>query len=360
MKFFTSKLDYQILSAFLIGSFIGLIGLYIFDSSNSNSVVEGSYDISSNSYNSAVKKAAPAVVNIYTEQISKPLRKGGSRRNNSIFGQNISKKSSSLGSGVIFSSNGYILTNQHVIGNEASGITIELLDGSKTQAKVVGIDKETDLAVLKIEPENLDLPAIEIGNSDSLLIGDIVLAVGNPYGLGQSVSMGIISATGREFNNPYSNYLQTDASINKGNSGGALIDTQGKLIGINTLMRSSSGGSEGIGLAIPSVTVLQIINDLIQFGEVKRGWLGFSIDRKQLVQKNMLVIEQIVENGPANKGGIKAEDRIIKINDVEASYSELFKEFARLKPGNIINLSVLREDEVINIKLIAESNSNKD
>ena len=167
MKFFTSKLDYQILSAFLIGSFIGLIGLYIFDSSNSNSVIEGSYDISSNSYNSAVKKAAPAVVNIYTEQISKPLRKGSSRRNNSIFSQNISKKSSSLGSGVIFSSNGYILTNQHVIGNEASGITIELLDGSKTQAKIVGIDKETDLAVLKIEPENLDLPAIEIGNSDS-------------------------------------------------------------------------------------------------------------------------------------------------------------------------------------------------
>ena len=125
-------------------------------------------------------------------------------------------------------------------------------------------------------------------------------------------------------------------------------------------MRSSSGGSEGIGLAIPSVTVHQIINDLIQLGVVNRGWLGFSIDRKQLVQQNMLVIEQIVENGPANKGGIKAEDRIIKINDVEASYSELFKEFARLKPGNIINLSVLREDEVINIKLIAESNLNKD
>jgi S1-C subfamily serine protease len=224
----------------------------------------------------------------------------------------------------------------------------------------VGIDRETDLAVLKIEPENIDLPAIEIGNSDALLIGDIVLAVGNPYGLGQSVSMGIISATGREFNNPYSNYLQTDASINKGNSGGALIDTQGKLIGINTLIRSSSGGSEGIGLAIPSVTVLQIINDLIQFGEVKRGWLGFSIDRKQLVQKNILVIEQIVENGPANKGGIKAKDRIIKINDAEASYSELFKEFARLKPGNIINLSLLRQDEVVNIELIAESNSNKD
>jgi len=168
--------------------------------------------------------------------------------------------------------------------------------------------------------------------------------------------MGIISATGREFNNPYSNYLQTDASINKGNSGGALIDTQGKLIGINTLIRSSSGGSEGIGLAIPSVTVLQIINDLIQFGEVKRGWLGLSIDRRQLVQENILVIEQIIEDGPANKGGLKIEDRIIKINNAEASYSELFKEFARLKPGNIINLSVLRHDELINIELIAESN----
>ena len=173
------------MSAFLIGCFIGLISLYIFDSSNSYTVVEGSNDINNNSYNSAVKKAAPAVVNIYTEQITPSLTKDSSRRNNSIFGKNISKKSSSLGSGVIFSSNGYILTNQHVIGNEASNITIELLDGSKTQARVVGIDRETDLAVLKIEPENIDLPAIEIGNSDALLIGDIVLAVGNPYGLGQ-------------------------------------------------------------------------------------------------------------------------------------------------------------------------------
>jgi serine protease DegS len=356
MKYFTSNLTYQLLVAFLIGCLIGLIGLYVFDSNDSYGIDEELNDINKNSFNSAVKKAAPAVVNIYTEQIIKPIKKGRSRKNNSIFGKNISKKASSLGSGVIFSSNGYILTNQHVIGDQASNITVELLDGSKTQARVVGIDRETDLAVLKIEPDNIDLPAIEIGNSDALLIGDIVLAVGNPYGLGQSVSMGIISATGREFNNPYSNYLQTDASINKGNSGGALIDTQGKLIGINTLIRSSSGGSEGIGLAIPSVTVLQIINDLIQFGEVKRGWLGFSIDRKQLVQENVLAIEQIVENSPANKGGMKIEDRIIKINNSEASYNELFKEFARLKPGNIINLSVLRKNEIIDIELIAESN----
>jgi len=335
---------------------MGLIGLYIFDSSNSYSVVEESNEANRSSYNSAVKKAAPAVVNIYTEQLKKPLAKDRSKKNNSIFGKNISKKSSSLGSGVIFSSNGYILTNQHVVGDKASNITVELLDGSKTQARIVGIDRETDLAVLKIEPDNIDLPTIEIGNSDALLIGDVVLAVGNPYGLGQSVSMGIISATGREFNNPYSNYLQTDASINKGNSGGALIDTQGKLVGINTLIRSSSGGSEGIGLAIPSVTVLQIINDLIQFGEVKRGWLGFSIDRRQLVQENILVIEQVVENGPAQKGGVKIGDRITKINNAESSYRELFKEFARLKPGNVINLSVLRQSEVIDIELVAESN----
>ena len=335
---------------------MGLISLYVLDTNNSYTVDEESNDLSRNSYNSAVKKAAPAVVNIYTEQVTNPLAKDRSRRNNSIFGNNISKKSSSLGSGVIFSSNGYILTNQHVIGNKVSNITVELLNGSKTQARVVGIDRETDLAVLKIELNNIDLPTIEIGNSDTLLIGGVVLALGNPYGLGQSVSMGIISATGREFNNPYSNYLQTDASINKGNSGGALIDTQGKLVGINTLIRSSSGGSEGIGLAIPSVTVLQIINDLIQFGEVKRGWLGFSIDRRRLVQENILVIEQIVENGPAQKGGVKAGDRIIKINNVESSYSELFKEFARLKPGNIINLSILRKTEVIEVGLVAESN----
>ena len=355
MKFFTSKLTYQLSLAFLIGCIIGLIGLYILDFNESNTTNVESSDFSK-SYNSAVKKAAPAVVNIYTEQIVKTRARDRSNNNNSIFGKNISKKASSLGSGVIFSSNGYILTNQHVIGDVASNITVELLDGSKTLARVIGIDRETDLAVLKIESDTVDLPTIEIGDSDALLIGDIVLAVGNPYGLGQSVSMGIISATGREFNNPYSNYLQTDASINKGNSGGALIDTQGRLIGINTLIRSSSGGSEGIGLAIPSVTVLQIINDLIQFGEVKRGWLGFSIDRKQLLQRNTLVIEQIIKNGPAEKGGIKIGDEILKINNSEASYNELFKEFARLKPGNVINLSVLRKNKIIDIKLISESN----
>ena len=355
MNFFKAKQAYQLATAFLIGGVVGLISLNLLNTNDSYVEPLESSNLVQKSYNSAVKKAAPAVVNIYTEQFINSSARDRSNNNNSIFGRNRSQKSSSLGSGVIFSSNGYILTNQHVIGDKALNITVELLDGSKTLARIVGIDRETDLAVLKIESDEVNLPVIEIGDSDDLLIGDVVLAVGNPYGLGQSVSMGIISATGREFNNPYSNYLQTDASINKGNSGGALIDTQGRLIGINTLIRSSSGGSEGIGLAIPSVTVLQIINDLIQFGEVKRGWLGFSIDRRQLVQENILVIEQIVENGPAEKGGIKVGDKILRINDSDATYNKLFKEFARLKPGSLINLHVLRQNESINIELIAES-----
>jgi serine protease DegS len=298
-----------------------------------------------NSFNSAVEKASPAVVNIYTEKLKGPKNSKFLERQEFIFGPSNSENSSSLGSGVIFSSNGYILTNQHVIGDSPVNIIIELQDGTKAIAKTVGVDKETDLAVLKIEAEEADLPVIEIGNSDDLAIGDIVLAVGNPYGMGQSVSMGIISATGREFNNPYSNYLQTDAAINRGNSGGALINTAGSLVGINTMIRSSSGGSEGIGLAIPSVTVISIISDLIQFGEVKRGWLGFSIDRFELRSKNRLEIEQVAEGSPADIGGLNAGDSLLKINNSLATYDLLFKTFARLKPGDKISLTVQKKDE---------------
>ncbi len=300
------------------------------------------HKIEINSFNSAVKKASPAVVNIYTEKLREPKGKKLLERQEFIFGPNNSSNSLSLGSGVIFSSNGYILTNQHVIGNSPVNIIIELLDGTKTLAKIIGVDKETDLAVLKIETEEVDLPIVEIGNSDDLTIGDIVLAVGNPYGMGQSVSMGIISATGREFNNPYSNYIQTDAAINRGNSGGALIDTSGSLVGINTMIRSSSGGSEGIGLAIPSVTVLAIINDLIQFGEVKRGWLGFSINKFELSSKNRLEIENIIEGSPADIGGLNPGDTLLKINNSQATYDLLFKTFARLKPGEEISLTIQR------------------
>ena len=182
-------------------------------------------------------------------------------------------------------------------------------------------------------------------------IGDIVLAIGNPYGLGQSVSMGIVSATGREFDNPYSNYIQTDASINRGNSGGALIDTRGRLIGINTLIRSSSGGSEGIGLAIPSTNALEIVSDLIQYGEVRRGWLGFSIERINLLRKGLLVISEVVKDGPAYKGGLMKDDVIKSINSESPSYDNLYKTFARSKPGEEILIEVKRGSEILNLSL---------
>ena len=310
------------------------------------------------SFSEAVNKASPAVVNIYSERlVNKNTHLPFTNRLNSIFGLNQTRIASSLGSGVIFSSDGYILTNQHVIGDTSIGVTVELSDGRKEEARIVGIDKGTDLAVLKIKQEQ-NIPSIEIGNSENLKIGDIVLAIGNPYGLGQSVSMGIVSATGREFNNPYSDYIQTDASINKGNSGGALIDTSGRLVGINTLIRSSSGGSEGIGLAIPSVTVLSIINDLIQYGEVRRGWLGFSIDQRSLLLNNSLLVSYVDPNGPAKKSDLKIGDVIIEINQQKSSYSLLNKEFARSKPGSLIKLKILRGKKNVEINLIASLSSN--
>ena len=161
--------------------------------------------------------------------------------------------------------------------------------------------------------------------------------------------MGIISATGREFENPYSDYLQTDASINRGNSGGALVDTRGRLIGINTLIRSSSGGSEGIGLAIPSTIALEIVSDLIQYGEVRRGWLGFSIDRLSLARKGEIVISEVIEGGPADIGGLQKQDVIKSINFEEATYENLYKTFARSKPGEEIRLELQRGLETKNL-----------
>ena len=354
MNFLNNKKYLPLLGAILIGTLLGLlISTLTFKNNKNLPDIKSSENIISSSFSDAVKKASPAVVNIYSNVLINNRRSQlpFSERFNSIFGLNRSRIESSLGSGVIFYSNGYILTNQHVIGDRSVGITVELSNGRKEEAKIVGIDKGTDLAVLKIN-QTEELSSIEIANSDNLEIGDIVLAIGNPYGLGQSVSMGIVSATGREFNNPYSDYIQTDAAINKGNSGGALVDTSGRLVGINTLIRSSSGGSEGIGFAIPSVRVVGIINDLIQFGEVRRGWLGFDIDRVALTTSNKLLISYIHPNGPANEANLRVGDVIIEINEQESSYSLLFKEFARSKPGTLIKLKVLRDTEIIELSLL--------
>ena len=335
----------------LLGVFLGFLVSFLF-LNKEGIYIEGNGNFVEASYSTAVEKAAPAVVNIYSDQIVRknPL---GSKRSSSIFSRLGSDIKTSLGSGVILSPEGYILTNQHVIGDKILRVTVELTDGSKFSAQLVGIDKGTDLAVLKIQNEEELFPSIEIADSDEVKIGDIVLAIGNPYGLGQSVSMGIISATGREFDNPYSNYIQTDASINIGNSGGALVDAKGRLIGINTLIRSSSGGSEGVGLAIPSTNALQIIGDLIQFGEVRRGWLGFSIDRLSLLQSGKLLISEIIDDGPAFKGGLLVNDILSSINSEPPTYENLYKTFARSKPEEEIFLKVTRGDKELEIVITA-------
>ncbi len=341
----------KLIGAAVAGAGLGSIFLYLFFSGITEPEYTRTEDLN-HSYNAAIKKASPAVVNIYSEQIISK-RSRYTQKFNSIFGSNKQIKTS-LGSGVILSSDGYILTNQHVVGEKFIRVIAELSDGRKFIAQLVGIDKGTDLAVLKIQDSEVSFPSIEIEDSDRVSVGDIVLAIGNPYGLGQSVSMGIISASGREFDNPYSNYIQTDASINRGNSGGALIDTNGRLIGINTLIRSSSGGSEGIGLAIPSTSALEIVSDLIQYGEVRRGWLGFSIDRQSLLLNGQIVIDQVAENGPAAKGGLLKNDILISIDDNKASYENLYKTFARSKPGDDIFLEIERKNQKLELVFKAE------
>ena len=352
MRFKDIKKSGRIIIAFLIGVITAIVLLKIYE----ELLIDKEVNEESNtnfSYHSAVSRASPAVVNIFSEQLINNRINRPRKNVDSIFDKKTNQIKTSLGSGVLFSSDGYILTNQHVIGDRNINVIVELSDGRKINAKIVGIDKGTDLAVLKANLGDEAYPSIEIEDSDKVQIGDVVLAIGNPYGLGQSVSMGIISATGREYENPYSNYLQTDASINKGNSGGALIDLNGRLIGINTIIRSSSGGSEGIGLAIPSSVALNVISDLIQYGEVRRGWLGFSIDQMNLLEKGQLVVSEVIPESPASKSGLNKNDLILSINEYAASYEILFKTFARSKPGDVVLLGILRNEKTIDIEVIS-------
>ena len=233
------------------------------------------------SYANAVSRAAPAVANLYTTKMvskpSHPLFDDPMFRR--FFGDNLPQQKrmeSSLGSAVIMSAEGYLLTNNHVTAG-ADQIIVALRDGRETIAQLVGSDPETDLAVLKIDLKNL--PAMTLGRSDGIRTGDVCLAIGNPFGVGQTVTMGIISATGRNQLglNTYEDFIQTDAAINPGNSGGALVDAAGNLIGINTAIFSKSGGSQGIGFAIPTKLALEVMQSIIEHGQVIRGWLGVEV-----------------------------------------------------------------------------------
>ncbi len=318
-----------------------------------------------NSYSDAVAKATPSVVNIFTSKevraqrhpfLNDPLF----RR---FFGEQFGEppeKSSSLGSGVIVSSSGYILTNSHVV-EAADEIEVLLADGRKLLAKQVGSDAESDLAVLRVESEQL--PAITFGSSETLRVGDIVLAIGNPFGVGQTVTSGIVSALGRNQLgiNTFENFIQTDAAINPGNSGGALVDASGNLIGINTAIYSRSGGSMGIGFAIPVSTARQVMESIIKTGSMTRGWIGVEVqeispalaDSFKLKDTRGAIIAGVLKSGPADKAGVKPGDVLLGIEDkVVTDPQNMLTLVAGLQPGNTARLKLRRGQEEVEVKVV--------
>ena len=316
-------------------------------------------------YADAVVIAAPAVVNLYTTKVinkpAHPLFEDPQFRR--YFGDNGPKQrrmESSLGSGVIMSPEGYILTNNHVTTG-ADQIVVALRDGRETLARVVGSDPETDLAVLKIDLK--DLPSITLGRSDGLRVGDVALAIGNPFGVGQTVTMGIISATGRNQLglNSYEDFIQTDAAINPGNSGGALVDANGNLTGINTAIFSKSGGSQGIGFAIPVKLAMEVMKSIIEHGQVIRGWLGIEVQplTKELAEsfgltrRPGIVVAGIFRDGPAQKAGLQLGDVILSIDGAPAGDGrKSMNQVARIKPTDKVAIQVMRNGK--EIKLSAE------
>ena len=305
------------------------------------------------SYRHAAKLAMPSVVNIFTsKQQTDPHRDNPFFRH--FFGDqqnDTSQRENSLGSGVIVSPQGLILTNHHVV-ESADEIEVALADGRTLPAKVVGTDPDTDLAVIQVQAQ--DLPAITFGRSDQLAVGDIVLAIGNPFGVGQTVTQGIISALGRNHLgiNTFENFIQTDAPINPGNSGGALVDMDGRLIGVNSAIYSRSGGSMGIGFAIPVSLAQQVMEQIIRQGSVTRGWIGVEAqditpelaESFHMKEARGALIAGILRGGPADKGGIHPGDILIEINGKPVSdTSAMLNLISVLKPGSTAALTVLRE-----------------
>jgi Do/DeqQ family serine protease len=315
-------------------------------------------------FRAAAQKALPAVVHIFTRQEVKaqrhPLMNDPIFRH--FFGDeldNSPRRNSGLGSGVIVSPNGYILTNFHVV-EAADEIEVLLSDKRKLKARVVGTDPESDLAVLQVEAN--DLPAITFGQMEDVSVGDMVLAIGNPFGVGQTVTMGIVSALGRTHLgiNTFENFIQTDAAINPGNSGGALVDSAGNLIGINTAIYSRTGGSLGIGFAIPVSLAQQIMEQIIENGKVIRGWIG--VEAQEITQElaesfglpdtEGALIARVVPGGPADSAGIAAGDVLLAVNQSDIrNPQDMLDSIAALKPGEEAGFRVRSAKGVSEIKV---------
>ncbi len=315
------------------------------------------------SYSAAAKRASPAVVSITASRSAARDTRSDDPMLRFFFGEHgrraPNERQIGLGSGVIVSSDGYLLTNNHVIEG-ADDIEVLLGDGRNAKARVIGADPESDVAVLKIDLDKL--PVIEFGDVDSLAVGDVVLAIGNPFGVGQTVTSGIVSALGRNSLgiNIFENFIQTDAAINPGNSGGALVDASGRLLGINTAIYSRSGGSLGIGFAIPVSTARQVMEGLIKEGRVTRGWIG--VEPRDLTPeiartldlpiKQGVLITGVVQNGPASEGGLRPGDVVLKIAGTQVTnQSQLLNAVAALKPRETATISVQRGSTPLDVKV---------
>ena len=324
--------------------------------------------VTSLSYRDAARRALPSVVHVFTSQkirqprhplIDDPLFRyffGGRPES--------SQRTSGLGSGVIVSSQGYILTNYHVV-EAADQIEVSLNDGTSYRAKLVGGDPESDLAVLQIEAEkntSAKLPAITLAQMENVFVGDVVLAIGNPFGVGQTVTMGIVSALGRSHLgiNTFENFIQTDAAINPGNSGGALVDGQGNLIGINTAIYSRSGGSLGIGFAIPVSTARKVMEQIIETGTVTRGWIGVEVQEitPELAESFGLtdtagaLIAGVQRGSPADQGGIEPGDILLAVNGKAVKDPQTMLDLiAGQTPGETVPFKLRRQKSVFDTNL---------
>src|SRR2546421_12850702 len=316
------------------------------------------------SYSEAVQRATPSVVNVSTsKEIRSPrhplLNDPVFRR---FFGDQLpdeAQKASSLGSGVIVSTTGYVLTNHHVV-EAADEIEVTLADGKKLLAKLVGNDPDTDLAVLRVDADKL--PAITFGSSESLRVGDVVLAIGSPFGFSQSVTSGIVSALGRTGLgiNTFENFIQTDAAINPGNSGGALIDAAGSLVGINTAIFSRSGGSIGIGFAIPVSTAKMVLDQIVKSGSVTRGWIGVEVqeitppvaESFKLDNTRGALIAGVLRGGPADKAGVKPGDVLLEVQGRPvADPAGMLNLIAALAPGQAAKIRLKRQGQSVDANI---------
>ncbi len=335
--------------------------------------------VDTTSYSPVVKRVAPSVVKVLVTERAKNLPvqemppffddpmfrqffgdQFGNRGGNNRRFNNRMPKQEGLGSGVIVSTDGYVLTNNHVVQG-ADVIRVTFADGRELTAKVVGADPQSDLAVVKVDAK--DLPAITFTDSDKIEVGDRVLAVGNPFGIGQTVTSGMVSGLGRnqdELGLAYQDFIQTDAAINPGNSGGALVDVQGRLIGINTAILSRSGGSQGIGFAIPSNLARNVMEQLVQGGKVVRGYLGVSmqdltpelVDAFKLKVREGALVSDVVPGSPAAKAGIKSGDVLTSFNGKKITDGRSLKlTVATVAPGSEVSVAALREGKSVEMKV---------